>query len=137
MFQMTRDLYQANLFGTYATGHDWRIENNIAFPYTPSPRYFWVEAVPADTSAVERTNFYASVKNNAITITYPVKPTRSTQVKVYLHSKLEDLTKPVTVTINGKLVATRDPSTSTASLRSVDPTDPTFLYEDVMTVTIP
>ena len=136
-FQTTRDLYQTELFGTFSTGTSWATEHNIEFPYTPNPRYFWVEAIPDTIDTVETTNFHAKIQNNQITMEFPVLPTLSHQIKIYLHSKMVDLTKPVTVMIDGVLAGTRDPAISTAALQSVDPSDPTFLYEDTMTVTLP
>jgi hypothetical protein len=138
-FQTVRDLYQPELFGTYSTGSDWRTENNISFPYTPSSRYFWVEAIPDTTvaSPVERINFHAKIANNTITMEYPVIPVHHHQIRIFLHSQMVDLTKPVNVLINGVLVGTRDPFFGVDILRSMDPTDPSFEYEDVMTVDLP
>jgi hypothetical protein len=88
-------------------------------------------------SAIETTNFHARIVDNNILMQYPVLPTRSQQIKIFLHSKMVDFAKPVNVIIDGVTVATRAPGTSGNALRSMDATDPTFLYEDELTVTLP
>jgi acetyl esterase/lipase len=152
----TRELYQPELFGTFGVGADWRTENSITFPYHVPSRYFWVEAVQdtKNPGPVERVNFHAvatkwlvqapttanptpPAPENTVKITFPVKPTHFTQIKIYLHSKMVDLTRPVDVFVNGTKVATRNPALSTTSLRSMDSSDPSYQYEDVMTVKIP
>lgn len=134
-FQAPRDLYQPRLFGTVVTGSTWNVENNITFRWTPSARYFWIEAVNADLSVAEGINFYAKIENNVVTIDLPVIPKQTKTLRVYLSSKMANLSQPIDVVINGRKVATRAPAPG--SLQSIDPTDTAVQYEGWIDAPIP
>jgi hypothetical protein len=134
-----RDLYQKELFGTIQTADRWLTENNILFRWQEVPRYFWVEAVNPDVtnSKYELFNFHAKVENNTVNLDLMSIPKNTQTLRIYFSSKMEDLTAPVDIVINGMKVATRDPLRSQVSLRSFAANDPGFLYEDSMDVAIP
>lgn len=134
-FKTPRDHNQSRLFGTVVTGSTWNTENNILFRWTAPTRYFWIEAVNADLTVAEGVNFFAKAENNVVTIDLATQPKQTKTLRVYLSSKLLDLSKPIDVVINGKKVATRAPAPG--SLQSIDPTDPTVQYEGWIDANIP
>ncbi len=134
--QTPRDLYQPELFGTISTNDSWFTENNITHHLGSVLRYFWVEARDVTISTAESFNFHAKVTGNNINIDLDKIPTQTKKLRIYLHSKMVDLTKPVTILINQKVAATRDPAEHQIHLQSMDQTDSQFVFEDFMDVAI-
>jgi hypothetical protein len=129
-----RDLYQKELWGTLSTAKLKLTENNITFDYDSEARYFWVELMNTDLSQPEATNFHAKVVGNNIVIEMPVMPKMSKTLRVYLHSKIIDLSRSIEVIINGNVVAKR--ASAAGHLRNMDTNDAGFNFEDVIDINL-
>ena len=145
-FKLSRDLYQSELFGTISTEDTWASDQRTVYGASKpvdtfyhigsSPRYFWVESVNPDLSQPETFHFTAKAKENKIWIQLLTQPKQTKILRIYLHSKLVNLEKPIEIFINGKLEKTRIPSSEKEKVRSFDKTDPQFLYQDYVDVAL-
>ncbi len=123
-----RNLYQTELWGSLETVHTTLKENGISFDLDSEPRYFWVELIDTGLSVRERTDFHAKISGNRIDIQMPIVPKQSKRLRVYLHSKMIDLSKRIEIYFNGSLAVARDAKAGSA--RNMDPNDPGFVFED-------
>jgi hypothetical protein len=137
-FSKRRNLYQKHLFGSIHTGSSFRVtENKIRYALRPVSRYFWIQADSPKRSLRESIHFQARIQDNRIEIDLDHRPGNTRDLRVFLHSKMVDLQKPVLVYIDGVRVGLRDPKRARASLHSLSRDDPGFLFEDEMVVRIP
>ena len=136
-FQNPRKLYQKELFGSIRTASAFAEERGYKFHWGSVPRYFWVEAMNSDLTKPDGFNFHARIENNDVHIDLMSIPAATKKLRVYLHSQMLDLNQAVAVIVNGTKVATRDPQIAHAKLRSIDPTDAAFQYEDYIDIAIP
>ncbi len=127
-----RDLYQKELWGSLHTVKGARTENNITFDYESESRYFWIELRKTDLTVAEVVNFHAKIDNNIIRIDMPTLPKQSKELRIYLHSKMINLSKKITVELNGKIVYVR--KGMYGRLRNMDTRDKGFKFEDVIKV---
>jgi len=135
LLNVSRDLYQKELWGTTHTVQKTVTENAIAFDYDQESRYFWVEVLESDTSVDERFYFHAKIVDNKITIDSERLPLKSKKLRIYLHRSMVDFSSDVKVFLNGKLVATRLAGAGT--LRNYDLRDPAFIFEDHLDIALP
>jgi hypothetical protein len=140
-FRKTRDLYQAELWGSLLNRDNFGSEHNITFRATSVPRYFWVEAIDSDLTKGERIDFHAKVDHNDVKIDINTngvtQPTNTSKLKIYLDSKLENLSKPIRIFVNGQLMGTRAPTKTIPAPVQMDPSDSGFMFEDSIQVSIP
>ena len=139
-FKTSRNLYQKELWGSLLTRDNFVVDNNITYRVSSDARYFWLEAIESDLTKGERIDVHAKIEGNDIKIelnagTNPL-PTQTHKLRVYLSSEMEDLSKPLKVYVNGVLMATRAGTAIVSKPRSMDPTDPSFLFEDSIDVEI-
>ena len=137
---MKRDFYQPQLWGSLVTQSTFEFGPTIFYHIDSVARYFWVEAIDSDLSTSERIDFYAKTENNRVQINIKgVKPipTQTKKFRVYLSWKLEDLSRPVTIEINGKQVGTWKPLGKFPFPKQMDPTDAGVIFDDFIDVNIP
>lgn len=98
-----------------------------------------MEAIETDLSKYERIDFHARVKNNVVSIDISkgLVPAQTKKFRVYLASSLEDLKKPVTVMINGKVAGVYQPKSVVPPMTQKSPSDSGFLFNDSIDVPIP
>ncbi len=123
-----RNLYQAELWGSLHTVKSKNVENSITYDYDSEARYFWLELTRTDLSSSERVDFHAKIDGQTVFIEMPVLPQKSKSLKLYLHSSMIDLSKPIDVNLNGSIVVSRVPKNGIA--QNMDPLDPGFIFED-------
>lgn len=127
-----RNLYQKELWGSFHTVKSSRTENNITFDYDSEPRYFWMELRKTDLAEQEGIHFHAKIEGNTIRIDMPTLPKQSKELRIYLHSKMLNLQKKVTVQLNGKTVAIHKPKYGRVYV--MDARDKGFQFEDIITI---
>ena len=137
-----RDLYQGELWGTISTSSAWNTENKITYHMGSIPRYFWVEAINSDLSKPENFNFHAKINGNTINLDLMSTPVQTKTLRIYLNTKMMNLNQPVSIVMNQNLVATWLPPhvrlfKRRFQLKSMDPTDPQFLFDDFIDVSVP
>ncbi len=133
--EVSRNLYQKELWGTIRINDEWVEDNKKLYHLGSVPRYFWVEAIDFDRSHPEDFNFHAKVSDNAVQIDFPQMPSYTRTLRVYLHSSMVNLNKPVSIFVNQVKVAVRNPS-KPHRLRSFDSTDPAFKFDDFVDLAI-
>jgi hypothetical protein len=115
-------------------------ENSILFRTEGSPRYFWIQAEKQPAGNPERLDFSAKIEGNSIRIEIdPVNQNtiRTKKLRVYLKQGMVDLSKDLTVRINGIPMFIRHPTTRKPVTRSFDRTDPEFKFDTAIDVPIP
>jgi len=129
-----RDLFQKELWGSLHTVKSVNTENGIAYDYESEARYFWVEARETDLSVSERIDFHAKIDGQKIFIDLKEIPKQSRVLRLYLSSKMMDLSQSIEVYLNGSLIETRLPREVTNLIS--DPHDPGFVFEDFVDLKI-
>jgi hypothetical protein len=129
-----RDLYQKELWGSLHTVQSVNTENGIAYDYDSESRYFWIEARETDLSIAERIDFHAKIIDQKILIDLKELPKQSRALRVYLSSKMMDLSQPIEIYLNGSLIETRTPREFTEMMK--DPHDTGFVFEDFLDIKI-
>jgi hypothetical protein len=129
-----RDLYQKELWGSLHTVNSVNTENGIAYDYDSEARYFWVEARETDLSVAERIDFHANIDGQKIFIDLKEIPKQSRAIRIYLSSKMMDLSQTIEIYLNGSLMETRLPREMTNIIN--DPHDPGFVFEDYIDLKI-
>ena len=129
-----RDLFQKELWGSLHTVKSVNTENGIAYDYDSEARYFWVEARESDLSLAERIDFHAKIEGQKIFIDLKEIPKQTRSLRVYLSSKMIDLSQPIEVYLNGSLIETRIPREMTNLIS--DPHDPGFVFDDFIDLKI-
>ncbi len=129
-----RDLFQKELWGSLHTVKSVNTENGIAYDYDSEARYFWVEARETDLSVAERIDFHAKIEGQKIFIDLKEIPKQSRVLRLYLSSKMMDLSQTIEVYLNGSLMETRIPRQVTNLIS--DPHDPGFVFDDFIDIKI-
>ncbi len=129
-----RDLYQKELWGSLHTVQSTNTENGIAYDYDSENRYFWIEARETDLTISERIDFHAKIDQQNVLIDLKSLPKQSKVLRVYLSSKMIDLSLPVEVYVNGLVKERRMPRDS--SQKITDSHDPGFLFDDFIDITL-
>ncbi len=109
LFQGQRNLFQNDLYGQIYFDQKSYTENLIQFSVTGSNRYLWVENIP--TTVSDYFNFEAKALKNRIDFNfnkdedkYTIYP-KSKKFKIYLSSKMFDLSKDINIYDEGYFVA--------------------------------
>jgi hypothetical protein len=129
-----RDLYQKELWGSLHTVHSTNTENGIAYDYDSENRYFWIEARETDLTISERIDFHAKIDQQNVLIDLKSVPKQSKVLRVYLSSKMIDLSLPVEVYVNGLMKERRIPRDLNEKI--TDSHDPGFLFDDFIDITL-
>ena len=129
-----RDLYQKELWGSLHTVKSVNTENGIAYDYDSEARYFWVEARETDFSVAERIDFHAKIDGQKILIDLKEIPKQTRLLRVYLSSKMIDLSLSIEVYLNGSLIDTRVPREVTSIIN--DSHDSGFVFDDYIDLKI-
>jgi hypothetical protein len=129
-----RDLYQKELWGSLHTVQSTNTENGIAYDYDSENRYFWIEARETDLTISERIDFHAKIDQQNVLIDLKSVPKQSKVLRVYLSSKMIDLSLPVEVYVNGLMKERRIPRDLNEKI--TDSHDPGFLFDDFIDITL-
>ncbi len=134
MGSFPRDLYQKELWGSLHTVQSTNTENGIVYDYDSENRYFWIEARETDLTISERIDFHAKIDQQNVLIDLKSIPNQSKVLRVYLSSKMIDLSLPVEVYVNGFMKERRIPRD--LSPKITDSHDPGFLFDDFIDITL-
>jgi hypothetical protein len=109
LFQGQRNLFQNDVYGQIYFDQKSYTEHSIQFSVTGSNRYLWVENIP--TTINDHFNFEAKALKNRIDFNfnkdedhYTIYP-HSKKFKIYLSSKMFDLSKDINIYDEGYFVA--------------------------------
>jgi hypothetical protein len=132
MGSFPRDLYQKELWGSLHTVQSTNTENGITYDYDSENRYFWIEARETDLTISERIDFHAKIDQQNVLIDLKSIPNQSKVLRVYLSSKMIDLSLPVEVYVNGLMKERRIPRDLNEKI--TDSHDPGFLFDDFIDI---
>ncbi len=140
LFKGQRKIFQNELFGEIYFDIKAYTENAINYTVLGSKRYLWMENMA--TTVSDHFQFEATVKNNIVNVNffkdedgYTIYP-KSKKFKIYVSSKIFDLTKDIVVYDEGYFI-TRYIAKSKADLKPglIDKDDPNTAYDDVFEFT--
>lgn len=124
-----RNLYQPTLYGVLLTRDEMFTENGVSYHLGSLNRYFWVSLLEADKTRAEGLGFVAKISGNEINLSLSTKPEMIKKLRILLSKKMLDLSRPVTIKVNGEIKAIHTPGTDTVS-GSADSTDAKFIFEE-------
>jgi acetyl esterase/lipase len=134
MGSFPRDLFQKELWGSLHTVQSTNTENGIAYDYDSENRYFWIEVRETDLTISERIDFHAKIDQQNVLIDLKIVPKHSKVLRVYLSSKMIDLSLPVEVYVNGLMKERRMPRE--LGQKITDSHDPGFIFDDFIDIAL-